>query len=177
MKVILISGKARHGKDTAAEILERHLKNAGYRVLVAHYADLLKYICKTFFGWDGNKDESGRNLLQTVGTNTIRKVRPDYWADFIADVLSFFPDAWDYVLIPDCRFPNEVERMKDKIADTTLVRVARHNFDSGLTEEQLNHPSETALDDYPADQYFDNDGTVEALENKIKTWIGEITYE
>ena len=46
---ILCSGRARHGKDTSAEIIKDNLETRGYRVLVTHYADLLKYICKNGF--------------------------------------------------------------------------------------------------------------------------------
>ena len=55
----------------------------GYSTLIVHYADLLKYMCKTFFGWNGEKDEFGRSLLQRVGTDCIRNVEPDYWVDFV----------------------------------------------------------------------------------------------
>ncbi len=40
----------------------------GYKVLIAHYADLVKYVAKTFFEWNGEKDEYGRSLLQHIGT-------------------------------------------------------------------------------------------------------------
>ena len=62
MKVILISGKARHGKDATAHFIKNALETDGYSVLVAHYGDLVKYICKTFFGWNGEKDDNGRTL-------------------------------------------------------------------------------------------------------------------
>ena len=101
MKIVCISGKAQHGKDTTAKLLEEILEAQGNRVLIAHYGDLVKYVCKTFFGWDGKKDEKGRTLLQRVGTDKIRAVSPDYWVDFIVSILDIFCDEWDYVLIPD----------------------------------------------------------------------------
>ena len=73
MKVICISGKARHGKDTLAGILKTHLEDQGNKVLIAHFGDLVKYICEKFFDWNGQKDEEGRTLLQYVsvrGCNT-----------------------------------------------------------------------------------------------------------
>ena len=51
MKVITISGKAQNGKDTTAGLLKAALEADGYKVLITHYADLLKYICKQFFGY------------------------------------------------------------------------------------------------------------------------------
>ena len=44
MKVIAISGHARNGKDTVAQMLQKQLREDGYTVLITHYADLLKYV-------------------------------------------------------------------------------------------------------------------------------------
>lgn len=38
---ILISGKARHGKDTTANMLYDEFKKKGKKTLIIHYADLL----------------------------------------------------------------------------------------------------------------------------------------
>ena len=61
-----------------------------------------------------------------------------------------FEGEWDYVLIPDCRYPVEIATM-ERTFDTTIVRVERPNFDNGLTEAQKNHPSEVDMDNYPFD--------------------------
>ena len=166
MKVILISGKAQHGKDTVANVLAKELRDAGYGVLITHYADLLKYICRTFFGWDGEKDDAGRTLLQHVGTDIIRKQDPDFWVCFITRILTLFPNIWDYVIIPDARFPNEVTLI-ESVFDTVLIRVYRPDFDQKLSESQQNHASETSLDDFVPDYYIKNDGTLRDLKNKV----------
>lgn len=167
MKIICISGKAGHGKDTFAGFLKTRLVTRGKRVLIAHYGDLIKYVCSKFFGWDGKKDEKGRTLLQQIGTEGIRSKKPDYWVSFIADILEMFPDEWDYVLIPDARFPNEVNYLKDKGLDVLHIRVERPGFNM-LTDEQQKHKSETALDNFPADLHVDNDGSLCALQSKAE---------
>ena len=176
-RIILISAKAQNGKDTVAELAKEELELRGKKVLICHYADLLKYICKTFFNWNGVKDDTGRTILQHVGTDIIREqqLKHDYWVDFIIDMLWMFYDEWDYILIPDCRFPNEVERMKEEFngswnhySTVQAIRVNRPNFDSGLTQEQLNHSSECALDGYEFDHYIDNNGTLDDLKLKVK---------
>ena len=58
MKVCCISAKAQHGKDTAAGLLKEHLESVGQKVLITHYADLVKFVCTNYFGWDGKKDEN-----------------------------------------------------------------------------------------------------------------------
>lgn len=172
MKVILISGHAQNGKDTVATMMERKLTQSGSKVLVAHYADLVKYICKTFFGWNGLKDRDGRTLLQYVGTDIVRSKRPSYWVDFIIDILDMFGENWDYVLIPDTRFPNEVNAIKEQF-DAIHVRVRRSSFNSPLTREQQMHPSETALDNVDPDFWIDNDKTLFELNEKINLFITE----
>lgn len=176
MKILAISGHAQNGKDTVAGLIKNSLKADGNRVLVAHYADLLKYMCRTFFDWDGNKDEKGRHILQYVGTDIIRKQAPDFWVDFISSVLTYFKENWDYVLIPDTRFPNEIGKLISNGFDVVHIRVVRPNFESPLTKEQQSHPSETALDNVNPDFYIYNEGSVGELKVKINEWIKTNLY-
>ena len=155
-------------------MLKEMLEKNGKKVLIAHFADLLKYICKTYFGWDGQKDERGRHILQYVGTDVIRAKSPDYWADFIVNFLSMFQDEWEYVILPDCRFPNEYELFKYSGIDTKLVRVERPNFASPLTPEQQAHKSETALDGYDYDYVIQNDGDLDKLRATVAVLVTEL---
>ena len=159
MKVITISGKAQNGKDTTAGLLKAALEADGYKVLITHYADLLKYICKQFFGWDGQKDDAGRHILQYVGTDIIRLKRPDYWVGFVASILELFP--------------NEIDYLKEAGLDTVNLRVVRKNFKSPLTPEQQVHPSETALDDVEPDYYITNNGSMTDLKRNVIDWLVE----
>ena len=105
-------------------------------------------------------------MLQTVGTNVISAQQKDFWVNFIVSILKFFHDEWDIVLIPDCRFPVEIEVMKDNF-DTTLLRIERPNFDNGLSAVQKAHASETSLDDYKFDTIIYNSGSLEELRGKL----------
>ena len=171
MKVICISGHAQHGKDTTAQMMRKALWGFGQRVLIIHNADLLKFMCKQLFSWNGEKDERGRTLLQYVGTDVVRNKKPGFWACFIADVLELFNTDWDYVLIPDCRFPNEIDLLKSRGFDVIHVKVTRDDFDNGLTEEQKNHPSETALDSKVPDITISNSGTLVDLTREVLKFI------
>lgn len=166
MKVICISAKARNGKDTVAEMMKETLEDSGKSVLIAHYADLVKYIAKTFFDWDGEKDERGREILQYIGTDVVRAKIPDFWVNFIISILDLFGNNWDFVLIPDCRFKNECESLIKHGFDTKIIRVDRPNFMSPLTEEQQKHPSETSMDGYDFDYTIVNDGDLNDLRKK-----------
>ena len=166
-KFICLSGKAQNGKDTAAELLKEKLLSKGCKVVITHYADLLKYICKNYFEWNGAKDLYGRTLLQLVGTDIVRKQNPDFWVNFVIDIVKFFPTEWDYVIVPDTRFPNEIKRLKDEGFPVTYIKVIRDGFDNGLSEAQKNHLSETALDDLSPDFIIHNDGSLGLLEERV----------
>lgn len=173
-KIVCIGGKAQNGKDTTAGFLKEHLESLGKKVLIAHQADLLKNMARDMFGWDGKKDEKGRHLLQYLGTDVIRKRDPDFWVDHLVRSFSALDDVWDVVLVPDTRFPNEIEKFKEAGFETTYIRIHRPNFKSPLTEEQQKHKSEIALDDYKFDMLVYNDGTLEDLKKQtasLAEWL------
>lgn len=186
MKIILISGKMRRGKDTLASFLKSSLKEQANRVLVIHYADFLKWFCREYLGWDGKKEtlqengESGREMLQRVGTDVVRKNNPSSWVEMMIALLKGIYTEYDYVLIPDVRFPNEIEDIVDAFEDESrvmTVRVERPDFKCEATESEQNHISETALDDYKFDLYVKNTGdlakfreTAQDVANYIIRW-------
>ena len=175
MKVILISGHAQNGKDTTAKLIKSRLEKDGKKVIVAHYGDLVKYVCKTFFDWVGLKDHRGRSLLQYVGTDVVRAKKPTFWVDFIINMLELFGSNWDYALIPDTRFPNEISAISNHF-DTLHIRVLRSNFESPLTAEQQAHPSEVALDCVAPDAWIHNDGDIHELKEKVNQFVTEELY-
>ena len=81
----------------------------------------------------------------------------------LKNVTGFFKDTWDYIIVPDTRFPNELEKLKANDANIFHVRVIREGFKSPLTEEQQQHPSETALDGIESDFTLINDKGIDDL--------------
>lgn len=169
MKIITISAKARYGKDFTANLIKERLEEQGNKVLITHYADLLKYICKMFFGWNGEKDIYGRTLLQQVGQTVREKTDGDYWVDSLISIIKLFSDEWEYIIIPDVRYENEISKLKEEF-DVTTLRIERPNFDNGLTEEQKNHESEVALDNYIFNYKMINNGD-ESIHNEVRNFI------
>jgi len=107
---ISASGKARAAKETVARILRAELEKVDdKRVLITRFADPLKLICRNWFDWNGRMDDAGRSLLRYIGTDVVRSLRPDFWVDFTLNLLSMLGDEFDYVIIPDCRYPNEFD--------------------------------------------------------------------
>ena len=152
-KIILFSGKAEHGKTTAAELLKNILEAEGQSVVITRYAYYLKDLAKRYCNWDGQKDAAGRRLLQVLGTDIIRQKlnKPNFHVGRICEDIEICQDCVDYVLIDDTRFENEIYYPKAMFGDKVVaIRVIRTtpDFHSHLSEEQLNHRSETALDSF-----------------------------
>lgn len=183
MKIVLISGKARSAKDTTASYVAAELKFREQKTLIIHYADFLKWFCREYLGWDGKKEtlqhngESGRAMLQRVGTEIVRNNNPDSWVQMMIALLKGIYTEYDVVLIPDARFPNEIELLQrafEEEATVLTMRIERPNFDNGLTQEEKNHSSEIALDDYKFDVYVKNDGDLQRLRETaidVAKWI------
>lgn len=165
---------AQSGKDTFAGIFEKQMTAKGKKVWITHHADLLKQMAKDIYKWNGQKDEYGRGLLQYLGTNKVRQMRPDYWVEHILGQLDVTDGDIDYVVIPDSRFPNEIDAYKAAGYKTINVDIQRPGYDNGLTKEQKNHPSETALRGYPSDIVIVNDGTLEEYAAKIAVFVEQL---
>ena len=170
-QIFLISGKAQHGKDSAAQILKKYLHGHS---LILHYADYLKYIAKEYMEWNGLKDESGRTLLQKLGTEKVRMELkwPMFWVERVCDVIEILQNDYEYFLVPDMRYINEMFYPKARFPNmVTSIRVKRFNFENDLTLEQRNHISETELENYPHDYYIQSSSGVDNLDIEIKRFI------
>lgn len=162
MKIVLFSGKAESGKTTAANMLHDYLVYCGYRVAIIPYADYLKNSARLIFDWNGEKDEAGRELLQKWGTDIVRAKDPNFWVDTVVRLVEVAEEQLDYILIDDVRFPNELQVWREhcKYGDSvTHIRMERPGHQNKLTEEQRQHPSETALDYCYADAVISSTNT------------------
>lgn len=156
MKVVLISGKAAHGKTFAATHALPHLPG---KVEIMPLAGILKEQAR-MLGWNGEKDEKGRSLLQQLSWPVKNYHGEDYYARVVYK--NACEHNLDILLIDDCRMLAEVNYFKSllnegKIDDLKIIRVVRPGYMSALTEEQLNDISETQLDNYSFDAVVYND--------------------
>jgi len=154
-KIILLSGKAESGKTTCAKYLKNKLEHKGYKVTTDLFAKYLKGYLKDHYGWDGvTKNEFYRNKLQILGTDTIKEKLnfKAFHAKRLAEDIQIIYDDFDYIIIDDCRFKDEVYTLKSIFPEECIsVRINRYDHKSKLTEEQLKHKSECDLDNFKFD--------------------------
>lgn len=176
--IFLFCGKAQHGKDSSAKIMKQKL---GDSAIILHFADLLKMIARQYLHWDGTKVGKSRTLLQWLGTDRVRIEMgwDGYWAERVCDFIEILSDQYEYFLIPDCRFPNEVTIPQSRFPDcpVTLIKVVRTNFDNDLSKEQQQHSSETALDEYPCDYVIRSKNGLNNLSKGVETFIRQYFKE
>ena len=178
-KIILFSGKAENGKTTAAEYLKNILEARGEKVVITRYAYYLKDLAKRYCAWDGQKDETGRQLLQVLGTDIIRQKlnKPNFHVGRICEDIEICQDYVDYVLVDDTRFENEIYYPKamfgDKVITVKLVRTSPE-FQTHLSKEQQMHLSETALDNFTSFDYIIEAENLDCLYAAIHTLSKEV---
>lgn len=171
MIIVTISGKAESGKDTSALMLKEKLERDDKKCLIVHYADLLKFYAKQYFGWSGNKDNEGRTLLQKLGTDIVRARQPDFWVNAVANFIEVFESDYDYFFIPDTRFKGEIYHLLDRNFRVITLKVNRPNHQNNLTPEQRLHPSETSLDDFVFDYEIMNLEGLNNLEREVDIFV------
>ena len=167
--IIGLSGYARSGKDTVAELL---VLNYGFKRLA--FADGIREALLalnpilfdgtrlnelvSMYGWEiaKGKDEV-RRLLQVMGTEVGRKlINEDVWVWLLFNKVN----TDERIIIPDVRFPNEARMIEQQGGE--VWRINRHNH-SAVND----HISEHALDNHMFKRVVYNDGTLDDLAEEV----------
>lgn len=175
--IVLIGGRAGEGKSTFAQFCGEYLlheKNTGS--VTIPFARMVK---ETAFvmGWDGEKDDKGRKLLQEIGM-TGREYDLDLWANHaITYIKDCDGQGFEYYLIDDWRFPNEAKVIVKHFHPVLKVRMRRPEESHTLFGTALyNDVSEASLPD--EDSYYDyvikNSKDLDELKARAKQFIDEI---
>jgi hypothetical protein len=193
--IVGICGLQCSGKDTLGNIL---VKNFGFKKL--SFADVLKDIVAIIFSWpremlEGATNESRiwreqvdtwwsnklnipnltpRYILQYIGTDLFRNhFHSDIWITIIEYKLQLYPN----IVITDCRFPNEINLLKNYGAKfIKITRGLSPNwfilYESNQIEQPTDiHPSEYMWIKTKFDYLIDNNGSIQDLEDFCSTLI------
>jgi hypothetical protein len=157
--IVAFAGRKQSGKTTCSEFVAKYFNGIiepfnGAKIY--NFADPLKKdICMNILGltynqcygedidkntltdieWEGKK-LNAREVMQFVGTNIFRKMKNDVWSG--ATINKIRNETPNLAIIADCRFPNEVEAVKN--AGGIVIKLTRNPYNS-------NHESEVALDE------------------------------
>lgn len=155
---IAIVGGAGAGKTTGAKILTEQY---GYQI--KHFAQGVKDVAALIWGEDARAD---RAKLQGLG-GKVREIDPDAWCSLAGVGIS---EACNHgpVVVDDCRFPNEVDLLRElgfvflRVTAPVEERLSRLQLmGKDTTLEQLSDVTETSIDDLvPFDEYHNNDGNM-----------------
>lgn len=141
MQLIGITGKMGTGKSSAAEVFEKY----GYAR--KSFATPLKHLARTYFFWDEKKDERGRQLLQTLGTEAGRTYDKDLWVKHMAKSIEASMKVMQNnnqdckIVTDDIRFDNEAQLIRD--LGGIVIHLASEGYNMG---ELNNHESEKGVE-------------------------------
>ena len=176
MIVVGLSGKAMSGKTTFANMILDCLEssNDNIEVRIIPLAKRLKRQAQ-YLGWDGNKDENGRQLLQELSKPIKNYHGKECYAKWCLEDATRM--NLDVLLIDDVRMMAEVEYIfESPEIKSLLLRINRPNVDeiSTLTESQKQDISETELDNYPFSKIIDNSDSLDFLKKQANRIASEI---
>lgn len=173
---IVVIGKMGAGKSTVANMLATHF---GYQTL--SFATGVRDVTERLYGAEFR---NSRPHLQAIGAG-LRRIDPDVWVSAwersYAATYDFHGEALR-VAVDDCRYPNEVEHLHSyafrfvAVVADEAVRIDRLKRTGKLTDlDQLQHESETALDDYavPTDEIFMNN-PLDDLSAQVLAYVNRV---
>lgn len=176
VKIYIMCGKARQGKDTVASLIKEFYHNKKVKVLDLSFAHYIKEYAKKITDWDGSDDTKPRSLLTHLGTDIIRKqIDEMFFIKRMIEDIKVYSFYYDVLIITDARLKIEVNNIKQTFNNVIACYITRPDYESNLSEDQKKHITEIDLDDYNNFDYkIINDGTIEDLKPKIIKLVEEI---
>lgn len=145
MRIIGLCGFKGSGKSFTANRIKAELETKIFGVKIISFADGLREMTYKLMGTDLNAQEysefkekdfkmelsgktisfTGRELLQKLGTDVLRKINDNIWIDIMKEkVLSIKNDkSADVIIIDDIRFENELEFVKSLRSNDVGIKV------------------------------------------------------
>ena len=137
VKIILINGVARSGKDTLASLIKGKLSDK--KVLIRGNAQTVKDCARKYFNWNGEKNTKGRTLL--INITNLGYAQDKYHWDRLTLNYALHKDNYDYLIIPDWRYMSTYEYLKEEGYD--VITIHRHrDIDNKLHKSLKNDISE-----------------------------------
>lgn len=175
MKLFIIGGKAKSGKNTLAECLREELKNYGYKACIINLTEPLYSYARNHFAWNEYSDEKPREFLQKVGIEIIKEKlgKETFLLDRAIEDMEILSCFFNAFIIADARLTMEFTYLKEKFPDATTIKLTRPNFNPNLTPEENNHITEKDLDNYDNFDYSIENTSINSLKDAAKKILDE----
>lgn len=175
-KILILSGKARSGKDEVAKIISNYYRIKKVKKL--SYAYYLKQYVKKISNWQGNEEDKPRDLLQFIGIDLIKnKINNKLLINRVIEDIKVYSYFYDIIIITDARLVDEIEDIKKNYPKAISIRI-NCKLNNNLTIDQKNHITEKGLDDYNNFDYIiDNDMNYDNLKNSVNEVLEELNNE
>ncbi len=166
MKVYVIGGKAKTGKNTFGEYLREELKKYGYKPCILHITEPLYSYARNYFDWNGNENDKPREFLQKMGIEIIRDKmdKKDFLLNRLFEDIEILSNFFDTFIIVDARLVREFEIIKDRYDDVVTIKINRKLDHSVLSIDEQNHITELEVDLYKDYDYIIENHAIEDLE-------------
>lgn len=201
--IIAFMGKVESGKTAAEKRVREKYDNGSVAVVSYAFATPLKQACynilntafsvpeHAFRGTKAEKEadlgdyglpgQSGRTILQFIGTESFRSIHPDVWVNYLRNLLTHLEDdliatsdECDEVIavISDLRFLNEAKVIQGM--GGSVVKLLRNSEKEG-NEGIPGHQSEVEQDRIKPDYVIDNRETsLEQFNKDVLDVVGRI---
>ena len=173
MKLYVIGGKAKSGKNTFGKLLREELKEYGYRPCVMHLTTPLYSYAENYFEWNENSDEKPREFLQKMGVEIIKEKlgKKTFLLDRLSEDIEILSEFFDTFIIVDARLKKEFDYLTSKYQDVVTIKLERENYESGLSDAEKSHITENDLNDYQSFDYLVTNSGIITLKEKAKELI------
>ena len=176
VKIYILSGKAKSGKDEVSKIITKYYENK--KCISISYSYYLKDYIKRITGWDGSEEKKPREFLQQLGIELIKnKINDKLLINRLIEDIEVFSYFYDVIIVTDARLEEEIKIPKQKLNNVTTIRINRNNINNNLTQDEKNHLTEIALDNYSNFDYIiNNSEDIQKLEKEVLK-IMEVEHE
>lgn len=151
-----ITGRAGSGKSTFAKFLASQVRDS----YIVPFAKPVKDFASAM-GWNGEKDEKGRRLLQLIGTECGREcIGEDVWVDHWLREVERIPIQGlpALIIVDDLRFDNEAACIK--ALGGTIIKITGRNV------KRMAHASEQGISNDLIDYRVMNTGNIKKLQQE-----------
>ena len=166
MRIFIINGMARSGKDTFINFVREEVESMGMTFETVSSVDSIKEIATEFGYDDTRKDDNDRTFL-----SDFKQLVNKHYNFTIHNLSNIIQDSDADVMFIQIREGSEIDEMKSLFDLKTVF-----GFNTNITSKPTNKSDRGTEDINPFDYdyVFDNSGTLDDLSEKASIFVSDI---